>query len=270
MYTYGMRPTQRLLTIKDLQDNKGLRKFSMATAISRDEAEACAEAGIDTISCDFDDYDAVRAGAPNSLIITALPPAQFTTTEEILRAGISAMDRGSDALFTGRGLRHIEALAHEGIAAMSHIGMSPRHSTRYGGLKAVGKTADSAREVLTRFRQLEDAGAFGVEVELIAADTLAEISKRSSLITFSIGAGAGADVIFLYTNDICGETINPPRHAKSYGNLAAILEQAQAERVKALKAFHKDAHSGGFPLAEHAPKIAPEELAAFVAHLDET
>ncbi|WP_350336234.1 3-methyl-2-oxobutanoate hydroxymethyltransferase [Coralliovum pocilloporae] len=268
MYTYGMQPTQRLLTIKDLQDNKGIRKYSMATAISRDEAEACAAAGIHTISCDYDDYDVVRAGAPNALIITALPPTQFATDEEILRAALSVMERGSDALFTTRGLRSIEKLAHEGFSVMSHIGVSPRHSTRYGGMKAVGKTVESAKEVQRRFRQLEDAGAFGVEVELIAGETLAEISKRSSLVTFSIGAGAGADVIFLYTNDICGETETLPRHAKSYGNLAAILKEAQAERIKALTAFHEDVLSGGFPTADHAAKVTPDTLAAFVAELD--
>ncbi|WP_371229012.1 3-methyl-2-oxobutanoate hydroxymethyltransferase [Roseovarius sp. 2305UL8-3] len=268
MYTYGSQPTQRLLTIKDLQDNKGKQKYTMVTAVNRAEAEACAAAGIHTISCDYDDYDEVRAGAPSTLIITALPPTQFTTNDDILRAGFSAMERGSDGLYTCRGLRTIEMLAHEGFAVMSHIGVLPRHSTRYGGMKALGKTMQSALEVQERFRQLEDAGAVAVEVELIAGDALAEISKRSKLITFSIGAGGGGDVIFLYTNDICGETINPPRHAKSYGNLAAILKQAQAERIRALTAFQEDVQLGGFPKAQHSAKIPAEELEALIAEFD--
>lgn len=129
MYTYGSQPTQRLLTIKDLQDNKGIQKYTMVTAVNRAEAEACAAAGIHTISCDYDDYDEVRAGAPNTLIITALPPTQFTTNDDILRAGFSAMERGSDGLYTCRGRRTIEMLAHEGFAVMSHIGVLPPFDT---------------------------------------------------------------------------------------------------------------------------------------------
>ncbi len=268
LYTYGAQPTQRLLTIKDLQDSKGKKRHSMATAINREEAEACAAAGIDTISCDFDDYDEVRAGAPHSLIITALPPTQFTTNDDILRAGLSVMDRGSDGLYTCRGLSSIEILAKEGIGVMSHIGVNPRNSTLYGGLKALGKDVPSALELQERFRRLEDAGAFGVEVELIAGDTMAEINTRTNLVTFSIGAGGGADVIFLYTNDICGETENPPRHAKAYGNLAAILKEAQAERIKALSAFKEDILAGGFPEARHSGKVDANVLAEIVTALD--
>lgn len=267
MYTYGAKPTQRLLTIKDLQDSRGIRKHTMATAVSRDEAEACALAGIDTISCDFDDYDAVRAGAPHSLIITALPPTQFATQDDILRAALSVMERGSDALYTSRGLRTVEMLAREGFSVMSHIGNLPRHSTKYGGLKAVGKTAESAHEILERFRQLEDAGAFGVEVELIAGRAMEELVKQTNLVTFSIGAGSAGDVIFLFTCDICGETEKLPRHAKAYGDLRPLLDAVQTERIRALSAFRNDVENGAFPAEEHSAKMSDEELAAFVKGL---
>jgi hypothetical protein len=66
----------------------------MAAAINREEAEACSAPGIPAISLDYDDCDVVRVSAPNSLIFTALPPAQFVKDGNILRAEISVMERG--------------------------------------------------------------------------------------------------------------------------------------------------------------------------------
>jgi hypothetical protein len=49
----------------------------MAAAINREEAEACSAPGIPAISLDYDGCDVVRAGAPNSLIFTALMLQSF-------------------------------------------------------------------------------------------------------------------------------------------------------------------------------------------------
>ena len=188
----------------------------------------------------------------------------------MLRAALKVMEAGSDGVFTNRALRFIEALAQEGIPVMSHIGMSPRKSTQYGGLLAQGKTADSAMRLLQQFRDLENAGAFGVEVELIAAEALNEISQRSELVTFNLGCGSGGDVIFLYSCDIFGEAERVPRHAKAYADLRSLHDQVQSTRIDAYRAFQAEVVDGSFPLASHSVKMPDDELEQFRHRLNES
>ena len=87
---------------------------------------------------------------------------------------------------------------------MGHLGLVPRKSTWRGGLRAVGRTADEALALMQDFRDLENAGAFSVEAEVIPAEVMAAISPRTGLITVSLGSGPGGDVMYLFQNDICG------------------------------------------------------------------
>ena len=101
-----------------------------------------------------------------------------------------------------------------------------------GGLRAVGKTLDEALWVYREIKALEDAGAYAVEVEVIPAELLAEISRRTTLLTSSIGAGSGGDIQFLFAEDILGNDPPPyPRHSKQYRQLYKLKERMQAERV---------------------------------------
>ena len=81
----------------------------------------------------------------------------------------------------------------------------------------VGKTLDEALWIYEEIKALERAGAWAVEVEVIPAQLLAEISKRTTLLTSSIGAGGGGDIQFLFAQDILGDGPAPfPRHSKQY------------------------------------------------------
>ena len=52
---------------------------------------------------------------------------------------------------------------------------------------------------------------------MIPAELLVEISKRTRLLTSSIGAGSGGDIQFLFADDILGNNAPPyPRHSKQY------------------------------------------------------
>jgi 3-methyl-2-oxobutanoate hydroxymethyltransferase len=113
-------------------------------------------------------------------------------------------------VLTSRGAETVRALAHEQIPVVGHLGFVPRKSTWVGGVRAVSKSATEALELWDRFQRLEDAGAFAAECELIAAPVIAEIHRRTSLVTLSLGSGPDADVVFLFTSDVCGESSRPP------------------------------------------------------------
>jgi hypothetical protein len=57
---------------------------------------------------------------------------------------------------------------------------------------------------------------------------------QSSSTPISLGSGPAHHVMFLLNSDTCGENPGTPRHARAYGDLAALYEQIADERVKAL------------------------------------
>jgi ketopantoate hydroxymethyltransferase len=143
----------------------------------------------------------------------------------------------------------------------------PRKSTWVGGVRAVGKTATEALQLWDRFRLLEDVGAFAAECELIAAPVMAEIHRRTSLVTISLGSGPDADVMFLFTSDICGESSRRPRHARAWGDLAARLQAVRDERVRALTHFRAEVNAKSFPMPAECAGAPLAEVEAFRAKL---
>ena len=89
---------------------------------------------------------------------------------------------------------------------------------------------------------------------------LIEITKRTSLLTSSIGGGGGGDIQFLFAEDILGNNPPPyPRHSKQYKNLYKMKQEMQAERVAGFKEFIDDVKRGNFPGKEHTIQ-APNKL----------
>ena len=267
-YTWAARPVRRSLTVADLRAAKGRRKLVQVTANTAEEASAAADAGIDLIIGNAINVEVVRRGNDELFLTAALGIPDYPTESDVLRAAFGALARGADAIFTARSLDIVSALAKEEIPVMGHLGLVPRKSTWIGGLRAVGKTADEAYELYRRFRRLEEAGAFSVEAEVIPGPVLAEISRRSGLITVSLGSGDGGDVNYLFMEDICGDGDNPPRHARAYADLAGLRRRIREERVRALRAFREDALGGGFPGDAETVDIDPREMEGFLDRLE--
>lgn len=261
IYTYGTQPAVRNLTVADIQANKAASRTMVQTSAHSSEMASAAEAAkIDLLICRGGFYDDVRMGAPNTFITTVLLMSSYGTADEILAGAVEYAGRGADAIMTPRSPSVVEAIAREGIAVQGHVGLVPSLSTSLGGLRMIGKTATEAIAVLDHMRRLEDAGAFACEVECVAADALAEIRKHTSLVISSIGSGSSADVIFLFMSDLTGDTDNPPRHAKAWGNLRAIRRQLEDERLKALVEYRRDVLAHAFPDAAVSSKMAAGEL----------
>lgn len=263
IYTFAAEPAQRTVTIADLRANKGKRKFVQVTANTPDEARAVEEAGIDMMICDGVNVETVRAHNKTTFCTAVVKITEHATTDDIMREAFRVLNLGADAIITPRSFKTVETLAREDIPVMGHLGLVPRKSIWIGGLRAVGKTADEAVELYKNFKRLENAGAFAVEAEVIPAPVLAEISPRTSLITVSLGSGLGGDVSYLFMNDLCGETRNPPRHARAFGNLADMYDAIYSARVDALQAFKTASLSDAFPAKGETAGIDGGQLETF-------
>lgn len=107
-----------------------------------------------------------------------------------------------------------------------------------------------------------------VEAEVIPGPVMAEISARSGLVTVSPGSGDGADVMYLFVEDVCGEKEHAPRHARVYANLAALHRQIREERIAALTAYRADIDGGEFPSEKETARIDLQELDRFLERLE--
>ena len=135
-------------------------------------------------------------------------------------------------------------------------------------LESSGKTAVEAYDLFQKFKRLEDAGAFSAECEVIPENVMGEISKRTDIVTVSLGSGKNADVMYLFMEDICGDTENPPRHSKAYGNLLRLRNEIKNERLQALKAFKKDSMNGKFPGKKQSSNLEKKQFDEFLDQLD--
>lgn len=274
--TLGGAYGTRNYTVKDLRDAKGKRVLCETLPFSVEEAAAAEEAGIDTMKVRFDPKNpdsakAIRAAAPNTFMAFSVPLLAAATADEAVRLGYDAMAIGADAIMCQWSPRFIEAAREAGIPVQGHAGLVPRRSTWTGGLRAVGKTLDEAVWVYNEIKALENAGAYAVEVEVIPEALLVEITKRTSLLTSSIGGGAGGDIQFLFADDILGNNPPPyPRHSKQYREIYKMKEAMQAERVAGFKEFIADVQSGAFPAPEHVIKASDTLVDDFLAAVEKS
>ena len=162
--------------------------------------------------------------------------------------------------FTNRSFDVVEMLARESIPVQVHMGLVPSLSHWAGGLRAFGRTADEAMQILRTFKRYEDVGAFACEIECVAEDTLRLLNERTSIVTISLGSGNAGDVIFLFMADICGEAENPPRHAHAFRNLKPLHQQLHTERVAALRDFNAEVHAHTFPYTAQSISMRDGEL----------
>jgi 3-methyl-2-oxobutanoate hydroxymethyltransferase len=109
----------------------------------------------------------------------------------------------------------VEALAREGVPVICHVGLIPPKATWTGSFRAVGKTAQQAKMVWQDVQDFENAGVFAVEMEVVTADLATEITKRTSMLTISLGSGAGCDVQYLFSADLLGEEISDKNNSEA-------------------------------------------------------
>lgn len=273
--TLGGAYGTRNYTVKDLRDQKGQRVLTETLPFSVEEAVAAEEAGFDTLKVRFDPSNpssaaAIRQAAPNTFMAFSVPLVAAATADEAVRIGYDAMAIGADAIMCQWSPRLVAAAAEAGIPVQGHAGLVPRRSTWTGGLRAVGKTLTEATWIYREIKALENAGAYAVEVEVIPAELLVEISKRTTLMTSSIGAGSGGDIQFLFAEDILGNNPPPyPRHSKQYRELYKLMQAIQDERVAGFKEYIADVKDGAFPGPEHIIQAPDGLINDFVNAIEE-
>jgi 3-methyl-2-oxobutanoate hydroxymethyltransferase len=246
-----LRPRKKY-TVFDLQQLKGRRCLTHIHVKSPEEAAAAEAAGVDLMSCSFDSPEAqarlprIVAAAPQSFISCATPHG-LPSPEEAVRVGFRALELGASSVYYSASPFLIEAMARERIPVVGHLGMVPRHVT-WTNYRAIGRTVEEAKQLHQRMKELESAGAWAAELELVPHNLASWLCSQTKLILMSLGSGAGCDTQFLFSDDILGDyDERPPRHAKAYRNFLEEHRRLQRERTAAFGEYIADVKAGRFP-----------------------
>ncbi len=262
-----LRPRKRY-TVHDLRLLKGKRVLTHIHVKSPEEAAAAEAAEVDLLSCPFDTPEAqarfplLVAAAPDSFLSGSTPHG-LCSREEAIRAGFHALALGASSVYCSASPWIIEAMAREGIPVVGHLGLVPRHVT-WTNYRAIGKTAVEARQLFNKMKELENAGAYAAELEVVPHRLASFLSQNTSLILMSLGSGTGCDTQFLFSDDILGENDERlPRHAKAYRRFLAEYRRLQEERIAAFREYVAEVHAGRFPDASHLVEMDEAEFTAF-------
>src|SRR5437762_10267023 len=254
-----LRPRKKY-TVYDLQQLKGKRCLTHIHVKSPEEAAAAEEAGVDLMSCSFDSPEAqsrlpaLVAAAPNSFLSAATPHG-LASPEEAIRVAFRALEIGASSVYCSASPFIVEAMARERIPVVGHLGMVPRHVT-WTGYRAIGRTVEEARELYRRMKELESAGAYAAELEVVPHNLARWLCSQTKLILMSLGSGKGCDTQFLFSDDLLGEyEERPPRHAKAYRNFLAEHRRLQKERIAAFSEYIADVKEGRFPEPRHLVEL---------------
>jgi len=155
----------------------------------------------------------------------------------------------------------VKALVAAGVAVMGHIGLTPQSFAALGGYRVQGRTAEQAHELLAAARELQDAGCFGIVLEMVPAPVAELLTRQLSIPTIGIGAGVGTsgqvqvfhDLLGLYDGKV-------PKFSRQFGQMDSPMNAALEEYGRAVQART-------FPAPRHSFGIAADELDAFKRRL---
>jgi 3-methyl-2-oxobutanoate hydroxymethyltransferase len=197
---------------------------------------------------------AVKRGASHSLLIGDMPFLSFQISEEeaIRNAGRFIKEGRMEAVKIegGREMAHIaKAVSNAGIPVLGHIGLTPQTATLHGGYRIRGKNAQSGKRLVEDAKSLEEAGVFGIVLEMITEEVAKVITQTVSIPTIGIGSGRYCDGQVLVLHDILG--LYPrfvPKFAKRYADLASTMKKAVGE-------YASEVRQGTFPDEKHVFKM---------------
>jgi 3-methyl-2-oxobutanoate hydroxymethyltransferase len=266
-------------TIADIFDKKRRgEKITQVTAYDFPVAQLVDEAGIDmilvgdsvgmvvlgyenpipvTVEDIIHHTRPVARGAKKAFIVGDLPYLTYHINVEdaIRNSGRIIQEGGADAVKLEGGIEivdKVEALVDVGIPVQGHIGLMPQRATVLGGINVQGATAESAAVVLKDAVALEEAGAFSVVLEYVAAEAAEVITERLNIPTIGVGAGPHCDGQVLVVHDVFGVYENPPPFARKFADLRGAM-------LDALKGYESDVKAGGFPGKEQTFLMEPGE-----------
>jgi 3-methyl-2-oxobutanoate hydroxymethyltransferase len=271
------------MTLTRLAEMKAQREpIVMVTAYDYPGARAAERAGVDmvlvgdsgaqvtlgydsTVRVSVDEMltlaGAVHRGTESAFIVCDLPfgSVELSDAQAVETAVRFVREAGADAVKLEGGntekASRIRAIVAAGIPVVGHVGLTPQSATALGGMRAQGRTEESARRVVREALAAQDAGVCAIVVEAVPTEIVAEVLPQLRVPVIGIGAGP-ADGQVLVLHDLLG--ITEGRTAAFVKRFASVGDAVAG----GIAAYAEEVRSGAFPAAEHQYRAGEEAVRA--------
>ena len=201
---------------------------------------------------------AVRRGVQRAFLLADLPFMSYQSSVEraMNNAARLLQEGGAEGVKMEGGtaiLSQLEALAEAGVPTVGHLGFTPQSNTREYYLfserrgtvpKFQGKGPRGAKALLDEARRLEDAGVFGLVLEMVTEEAAQAVSENLAIPVIGIGSGRYCDGQILIVNDLIGLNSETLLIAKSYASL-------RGELTSVFQTYCREVEESLFPTADH-------------------
>ena len=193
----------------------------------------------------------VARGNTNAWIVGDMPFDSYQASkEEAWRNAAQLFKLGAHMVkLEGGGWTNdtVRFITERGIPVCGHLGFTPQTVTALGGFKVQGRGEEGAAKLLRESKELEEAGAQMLVLEMVPSAVAREVTQALSIPVIGIGAGVGCSGQVLVLHDMLG--ISHGRHPRFVRNFmagSASIQEAIARYVAEVKAgtFPEDAVHG--------------------------
>ena len=268
----GAAPDRKPVTLQRLLDMHAAgEKIAMLTAYDATFAHAMEDAGVDSILIG-DSLGIVVQGLHTTVPVTLdamvyhtacvararrwawivadlpygtyheSPQAAWRSAMQLAQAGAHMIKLEGGGWTTDT----VRFLTERGIPVCAHLGLTPQTVTALSGYKVQGRDEQGAAQIKAHARELVDAGAQMLLLEMVPAALAGELTRSLGVPVIGIGAGAECSGQVLVMHDMLGVgTGRKPRFVRNFMQGATSVGDAFARYVS-------DVKSGAFPAAEHS------------------
>ena len=269
------------ITVNKLLKYKKLgRKITALTAYDYSTAKAIDKNGIDfvlvgdslamvalghenTLSVTMEEMlhhtKAVKRAVKRALVVADMPFMSYQSDEKtaLLNASRFIKEAGANAIKLEGGYEHIinciKKCVESGIPVLGHLGFTPQFLHTIGGYNIQGKNVETTKKIMEQAKEIENAGAFGIVLEMVPEESAKYITENLSIPTIGIGAGRYCSGQILVIDDVLGKYQDfSPKFARKYADIGKITEKAVSDYIE-------DVISSKFPTEKEIFTLNEEE-----------
>ncbi|RZI81833.1 MAG: 3-methyl-2-oxobutanoate hydroxymethyltransferase [Rubrivivax sp.] len=179
-------------------------------------------------------------------VVADLPFGSYQESrEQALRSSVALMQAGAHMIkLEGGGwtAETVHFLTERGIPVCAHLGLTPQSVHALGGYRIQGRDAAGAETLRRHAKELTQAGAAMMVLELMPSDVAADVqTDNPGLMTIGIGAGRRTAGQVLVLHDMLNITRGKlPRFVRNFMSEGGSIDDAVRRYVSSVK-------DGSFP-----------------------
>ena len=205
----------------------------------------------------------VRKAASKIHINFYMQTMTYASKEDAVRNGSLYLNCGADSLLPmGITNETLKYMSDNYLVVFGHIGaLSGWQTSRQGGYKRLGKTAEEAMEVFKMGYEYQENGMMAMTIEMTPIEVTNAIAKKLRVPVIAVAAGGAADGSELVDFDTFGMMPKVYQHAKVYAEFFPFACEAYMQ-------WAEDVREGVYPADANGWHMDSAELDKFMEAIE--